>query len=354
MKIEVIPNRGPASMGAEIDRSLLWAGQVDIASAFVTAAALKRLRAALAYAETKKRPLKVRLLFGLYQRFTSPQAMSEMLSLRKQYPSKFSARVARNNRFHWKLYSFSKGNQRRLYVGSANFTSDGLGADGELSLKVTAKSSDAVVKSVANEFETMWQEDSFLLDKPVLNKYEKLARPKEIFTAPQKDTAISALLRPPAKPTSQQKLSNPKPRLVYMNENISDETAEMLGAETDWYRNGWDSSSLFYKGQSEAIKQAKIILLVEQLIGGKLLISFRRIEGFVSLDTPDGKYHFAHSHVPYGWSRVYSEIKKDLAEVGLTQKKMRADRYLNSFQLERLCRLLHVKPERLGLSKSAG
>lgn len=334
-------------MGAELDRSLLWASQADIASAFVTPAALKRIRTALTQAQKNKRPLMVRLLFGLYQRFTSPQAMSEMLSLRKAHPSRFFVRVARNNRFHWKMYSFGRGGQRRLYVGSANFTSDGLAADGELSLKVTAKSADAVVKAAEAEFEATWQEDSFPLDKATLEKYARLARPKEIFVAPQKDDAIFALLRRPANPRPTRDHSPSKPRLVYVDMDISDETEEMLDEETDWYRKNWETSSFFYKEQSEPIRRAKVILLVERLWHGGMLLCFRRIEGFVELDSQDGKYHFAHSRIPYCWQVMYSEIKHDLAEVGLTFKKMRSDRYLNDAQLETVCRLLRVKLERI-------
>src|ERR1044072_7967634 len=112
MKVEAVQNKGPASMGVELDRSLRWCSRVDVASAFVTVVALRRLRAALDDAHSKKRPLKILLRFVLYQRFPPPQAMSEMLAIQKKYPSRFFARISRNKRFHWKLYIFQSGGAR--------------------------------------------------------------------------------------------------------------------------------------------------------------------------------------------------------------------------------------------------
>ena len=194
MKVEVIPNKGPASMSLEIEHSLNWADEADIASAFVSPAAIKRLDSALSRAKKEKRSLKIRLIFGLYQRFTPPQALDKMHDLQKAHPGKLFVRVARNNRFHWKLYTFRKGNSRRLYVGSANFTEDGLGASGELSVKLTTKASDSIARSLETEFDALWQKGAFLLNQDVLDKYWKVKRPPEIVTAPKKDDAISALL----------------------------------------------------------------------------------------------------------------------------------------------------------------
>jgi HKD family nuclease len=349
MKLEAIPNKGPASMGSEIDRSLHWAHEVDLASAFVTVAALKRLQTALEEAGRQKRTLRIRLLFGLYQRFTPPEALAKMLNLQKRHPGSLFVRVARNRRFHWKMYSFKKGSTRRLYVGSANFTTDGLTADGEMSLKLIAKSHDKVIKSIESEFESAWHHDAFTLNKSLLEKYSNLARPKSIITDPQNDKAISILLRAPNKQPTPPAKALHKPRLVYVDGITTEETQRILEEETNWDQKGWNTICFRYKGEWDLVKMSKVFLLVCRANPKSYEISFRRTEHTACIETPDGKYHLAHSKVPYGWCREYSVIKEELKTAGLTQNKIKSDRSLNTEQLLLFCRLLRIRPEAVGL-----
>ena len=346
MKVEAIPNKGPASMGPEIDRSLEWAEQVDIASAFVTTRALNHLEIALEQAQGEKRPLKVRLLFGLYQRFTPPQALSKMLDLRKKYPSRLYVRVARNSRFHWKLYIFRKGSSRRLYIGSSNLTEDALTSSGELSVKLTAKASDAIANSLETEFEKLWQHKTFLLNKNVWQEYQKVKRP--VIIAPREDSAISRLLEKaetiPSTPPSSTK---PKPRVVWVNEGLLPETENIIRADTDWYKRNWDYMCNG-KWWHDIITNAKVFLYVTWYDNRQeYWVEFRRVKETAVIDTPDGKYFIAHSKVPHSHRLRYSKVKEQLAEVGLTWKIIKASRQLNSDQLQTTSRLLHVRPETL-------
>jgi HKD family nuclease len=132
MKLEVVPNKGPASMGPELSRGLSWAKSLDIATAFLTVRSLERLEEALMNAQDSGRLLRIRLLCGLYQRFTSAATIRAAVRLQKKYSDQFHIRIARNNRFHWKLYLLHSNAKSCAYVGSANFTEDGLTASGEL------------------------------------------------------------------------------------------------------------------------------------------------------------------------------------------------------------------------------
>lgn len=348
MKVEAIPNQGPASMAPELDLSLNWANEVDIASAFVTPGALRRIESALSKARKEKRPLKVRLIFGLYQRFTPPQALSKMLGLQKAYPGKFFARCARNNRFHWKLYAFRRGSARRFYVGSSNLTEDGLAASGELSVKITVKASDAIAASLETQFETLWQEDAFLLDKAVLKKYQKVKRPSQFVTTLYKDDAIAALLKAAVRPLQPQPSGNPRPRLVFADFDLSDETVEIVESETDWDKKGWLYLCDTYKYLHDMAKGAKVLLLVTWIDNPReYVLEFLRVEKTAEIETPDGKYFMAYSRVPHGWRRRYDDISQELSKVGLTRKKIKSDKNLTRPQLETLCRLLHVKLDSL-------
>lgn len=350
MRLETIPNRYPACMGIEVEQGLKWAEQVDIASAYVSNATLGRLELALEQAQVHKSPFRIRLLCGLYQRFTSPQALARMLRLQRAYPSKFLVRIARNNRFHWKLYIFRDGNSRRLYVGSANLTDDGLDASGELSVRISAKSNDSIVKSLETEFDNLWQNDAFLLSNKILKDYEKVGRPPKFVTAPQKDDPISALLKKAERP---QVLlpSKPEPRIVFLDADISVETEEIMRSEKTWHRQGWDLICLNHKYLYDSTRNARIILHVSFVNARECWLEFRRVEDAVEIETPDGKYFVAHSAVPYAWRGRYDAVKRELAEVGLTSKRIKSNRKLTEKQIEVLCRLLHIKREKLDINR---
>ena len=179
MKIEAIPNKGPASLGPEITECFDWANNAYIASAFLTLASLKRIEDALIKSEKSQHHIEILLLVGLYQRFTSAKTIEKAFNLQKKYPSKFRIQIARNSRFHWKLYIFGKERSRKIYIGSANFTEDGLTTSGELSVKITAQANEQIFKSLQHEFEEIWRKkkNSFQPNENFLTAYNKLSRP---------------------------------------------------------------------------------------------------------------------------------------------------------------------------------
>src|SRR5205807_10354264 len=128
-------------------------------------------------------------------------------------------------------YLFRKNSSRRLYVGSANLTEDGLNTSGEMSLKVSANSSDRITSSLESEFESLWREESFPLNKSVLDNYQKFARPPMIFISPQEDDAISSLLRRPER-GPRPLPSKTKPCVAFVPDDITKVTAKTLRSET--------------------------------------------------------------------------------------------------------------------------
>jgi HKD family nuclease len=356
MKVEAIPNNGPASMGPELDRGLAWATEADIATAFVTPAAVKRLETALSNAHSRRRSLKVRLLVGLYQRFTPPQALARLLSLRREFPGKLFVRVARNKRFHWKLYSFRNGSARRFYVGSANLTQDGMTAEGELCVKITAAARDAVSKSLESEFGALWSDDdkSVTLDGVLLNKYRRVARPSGAFTKPDEDNALGGVLKSPRRPAPEREhAEGVKPRVCFTPYDLQEETLEIVEAETNWDREGWGFTAYKYKAEFDRDLRSRVLVMVTtRQRPREYWLELIRVVDKAVLDTPDGKYFIAHARVSYSRACLYDEeIKGELRRVGLTWAKIKRHASLNVMQLETLCRILHVKPQRV-LGKS--
>jgi HKD family nuclease len=358
MKIEPIFNKGPASMGPEIMEQFDWAKEVNIASAFVSSASLDRIQEVLEKAKNSRRHLKINLLVGLYQRFVSAATIAKALGLCKRYPESFSIRIARNNRFHWKLYIFTKREERRIYVGSANFTEDGLSASGELSVKITVRGRDKTAKLLEAEFEVIWNEKkhSFSPDKKFLKTYKRFARrPRHVRIT--KDDPIGRLLYNAQRihrnhPTEKADESTLKPRTVFASEDLLPETVKKIRKyRNNWDENGWDYVCL-YKRDFESTENTKLILYVTHYKhkippADQFKLGFYKIEATAELETPDGRYFIAASHIPYSKIVDYGNVKDELRKVGLTWKKLRGYRSLNKDQTAMLCQVLHIRMETL-------
>jgi len=351
MKVEAVPNRGPANLGAEIVHSLEWADQVDIASAFVTPTALVCLESALHQAQKEKRHFEVRLLFGLYQRFTPPQALDKMLKLMRAYPGQVSVRIVRNSRFHWKLYAFRKGYSRRFYIGSANLTEDGLTAEGELSVKIAAKSADSIAKTLESEFDSIWHDDSFPLTKTIQKNYRALKRPPVTFTNPQKDDFILKLLRNAEKaetlpvPTT----AKLKPRIIFVDLDLKKETIKIISKETNWDKEKWTYIGNIDKSFFDLVVTANVFLFVSRNPAKpkEYDLELHQVRDTAQIETPNGKYFVAHSRVPGGRRLRYGDVKQELAKVGLTWDRIRSQPIIKTDQLVTLGRLLHIKQEKI-------
>jgi len=355
MKVEVIPNRGVASMAPEIERGLGWAREADIVTAFVTPAPLRRLESALGRARTQRRPFKIRALVGLYQCFTPPTALAKLINLRKRFPGKLYVRVARNKRFHWKLYAFRNGGERRFFVGSANLTQDGMTAEGELCVKITAAARDAISKSLEAEFDRLWQDKkkSVTLDNLLLGEYRKVARPAQRYTEPGRDKALEGVLVAPERfrpeASSPEPAGRARPRVSYTPLDVSEETGEIVRAETNWDGEGWGYTVYRRKDDFERDLRAGVLLLVTRHARThEHWLNFEIVRDEAVLDTPDGKYFLARSRVRYSRERRYDEeVGRALKTVGLSLKTLKSEPALNRTQLFELCRLLHVRPEKL-------
>jgi len=359
MKLEVVPNKGPASMGPELANRLAETVSMDVASAFVTTASLERIEEALAQAKAENRPLRIRLLCGLYQRFTSAASIAKAMLLEKKYPGQFHVRIARNSRFHWKLYLSSGSDKCYAYVGSANFTEEGLTASGELSVKIAARATEKVIRLLQGEFNDLWtkERNSFSPISKFLKAYRKLKRPSAIVRQPGNNSILQILQR-----AERSTLSNRRKRklpigrahdfrirLVVVTDTLQPETIRLIKKRTNWDRLNWDYTC-FRKWAYEPAKKADAMLYVQfygEGPGAKVTLDSHRIEEWAEIDTPDGKYFIAHNHILYSRTRDYRKIKNELRKVGFTWKKLQRDRYLTKDQVKEFCILLGISYARL-------
>lgn len=349
MKTEPIPNKGPASLGSEFVTRLEWATCADMASAFVGPVAVRMLKTALDH-DRNNRQLRIRLVVGVYGDFTEPAVLRGLLQLHKNDPVRFRVRVARNQRFHWKFYSFSKGTANFVYVGSGNFTNDGLKASGELAIRIKAKTHDTISRALQDEFDNLWSEDSFNLESRFIREYDHGRKPPSRVSASKASGYMSRWLEPPTRHPQPPPIRRSRPRVLFVDDFLNDETTEFVESQTDWRKHHWNYTCFPYKQDFTNVRNAGLLLLVERSRvhrSRKYLIELSRVRASVQIETDEGKYFVAHSRVPRGWCVGYDKVLEDLARAGLEWKAIKADTSLNEKQIGILSRLLHVRPETL-------
>lgn len=126
---------------------LKWANKVDLATAWATNnAGLRDLR------ERQKQRglfsgtgyLDVRAIVGLYSNITAPEALRTLMEIG-------NLRIVDKSRlFHPKIYIFRRNEEAVAWIGSANFTSGGFGANEELMFETED------TRSIQEWFESRW------------------------------------------------------------------------------------------------------------------------------------------------------------------------------------------------------
>jgi HKD family nuclease len=337
MKVEAFFNRGLATLEREFRDAAGSATQINLASAFLTPGGLRRLEAIL---DSQDWP-SVRILVGLYQHFTPPEVVVRLSHLQRRHPGRFSARIAKNQRFHWKYFYFGKSNFARAYVGSANLTTDGFTASGEIFVRLKGRLTDHAIRSVRAEFEKIWTQRAQRITRDLIEVYKSNYRPPKVKSP---NNALIEFLEKPERSSLPTAVS--KPRLIFVSDEVSRDVAKSIRQETDWYRRKWGYTVFPDKASYEKARDARVLLNVHEWRSDRnYRIEFCRVREYLdSIETSDGRYFVAHSKLRKSWSRRFSTIKSELRQLGLTKKKLESDRYLNRKQRLGLARLLHAEP----------
>lgn len=341
MKVEPFFNRGLATLEREFRDAIGSATHIDLASAFLTREGLRRLESIL---DSRDWPA-VRMLVGLYQSFTPPEVIARLLQLQRKHKGYFSARIAKNERFHWKYFSFRRSNAARAYVGSANLTTDGFTASGEVIIRLKGRPTDGVIRSLHDEFNATWNHQSRRITQELLQRYESKYQPSKIRSI---NKSVADLLEKPERnPLAIEPLS--KPRVIFVSELVSEETAKYIRQESDWHRRNWDYTVFPRKSSYSRAHRAGVLLMVSAWPSDRRFqLEFCRVRDYVdSIATKDGKYFVAHSKVPRSWSRDFSKLKSELRKLGLTKTSLQSERYLNHKQIVGLAQLLHADLKKL-------
>jgi HKD family nuclease len=293
MRVELIDNQGVTTMQAELAAQCSRCTIARLATASLTKAGLHFIEKAL---NAKRNTLKVNLLIGLYNGYTEAAALRRLVDLQRRSGGAFHVRVARNPRFHWKVYLFKKATQITAYVGSSNLTRDGLSTEGELNIRLTGRSSDPAFTNVTDSFEQTWKTDSAPLDAYIAEHFAPIAQQSEKFMG-EIDPKIKKLLRGIRRLGS----SNGDPMLVETNKmSFCDEwalqaTTNAVRSKTKWESKGWHWLVFPTRAARDRLRDASSFYLAD-FCEGVGFLSLNDVCAYDDFKTEDGRYFLAYLH----------------------------------------------------------
>ena len=177
---EIIENNGPNNLRDILKAKLAQASEVCIAVAFVTRSGLDVIAQPLREVATQG---KVRLITGLYQRVTEPQALDALLEIQNESRGQFSVRLSKEPHFHRKIYLLEYKSQAIAIVGSSNMTKEGLQSGGELNLLLSLPQISPSFNELKSTFEKEWEYNAVPLSDDQIKRY---------FQTRSKDTKSNA------------------------------------------------------------------------------------------------------------------------------------------------------------------
>jgi HKD family nuclease len=318
MIIDVVDNRGVASMAGELTRRLNNCTTARLATASLTRNGLNAMQNALA----SNRRFKLRLLVGLYNGHTEGAALRKLLTLQNRAKGSLEVRIARNERFHWKLYLFNTERRVVAYVGSSNLTGDGLGAEGEFNLRLMGARGDHALRNIAETFDRTWQKDSIPLTEGISDNFAPISQrsrelSKQIY--PEIRKLLSHVRRP--NPRVQQKAPGRVAVFSYVEQFAGPGTNKEVSDKTTWDAKMWDWMVYPTRAERDRLLNARSFYLADiRRAGGRISLNDVRDED--EFGTEDGRFFVAYRKRRGSVARVINKTTlKLLRDGGLIARK---------------------------------
>lgn len=320
-------NNGPASLRDTLRQESRKAVGATIYVAFVTEEGIRSLLPYLRRVATKG---SIRLLTGLYQGFTTPEALRMLLDVQRQTRGRFSVHLSRNPRFHRKLYILRGKHSSLLVVGSSNLTADGTTSNGETNMYVGLSNSSKSLRNILKELKSEWDHDTLSLTEDRISAYEK-ARRKFTGGSFVSRKFLKELLgidkTVMSEDTDKQYWWN------YLSGYVVKRTTDIVEEYTGWGRLDW-----FADPDGRLYSRGDLMFIAE--------FSNRRNRRFELVKvvdvaetpkrTPDGKYFVAYKVMRNFDKKLNKRILVKLAEVGVNAGRLRTTRPLSEEEAEAL------------------
>ena len=329
MKLDIIENSGPDNLRDTLKSQLRRASEVSIAVAFVTQAGLDEIVQPLRQVAANG---KVRILTGLYQKVTEPQALRTFLHIQEETREQFSVRLSREPHFHRKLYLLSNGTQSTAVIGSSNLTREGLRSGGELNLIARLPKGSVTAKRLAQAFEDDWEHRAVPLVAEQIVGYEN-ARPE----APKRESYTKGQLAEilGARPAHRQATQDDQ-NTDFWRDGITGlvrkRTRQIVSQSTNWDDRDYCWFSL---GGPHTYKMRDRIFLFDFPDRCVRLVEVRDIAR-TKVATPDGRHFVAYRPIFRQRRRFSKKLWAALQGEGIDPKNARTRRKLGSQKAMRL------------------
>jgi HKD family nuclease len=338
VKLDVIQNSGPDNLRDTLKANFARVSEVSIAVAFVTQSGLKEILQSLRQVAVKGH---VRLLTGLYQKVTEPQALRTLLRVQDETRGRFAVHLSREPQFHWKLYLLKSRSDSTLIVGSSNLTQEGMRSGGELNVMTGLPTGSLSVRKITQAFENDWQHQAVELTADQIIEYEK-ARPKsprwENFTGGQLAKILGAT------PSHQQANHDNEDKSYWrdcVDSYVKKRTMQVVSENTNWDDQDW---GYFGPGRFHRYKIGDRIFLFDFTDRRLELVEVRDI-AHTKVATPDGRHFVAYKPLSKTTRRFSKKLWASLENEGITPTNAVYRRNINSTKAESL-RLLMRPPKK--------
>lgn len=330
---EIIENSGPDNLRDVLKTKIAQATEVYIAVAFLTQSGLDEIIQPLRQVAVKG---KVKLITGLYQRVTEPQALKVLLNIQEKTRGNFSVRLSTEPQFHRKVYLLESRTQATVIIGSSNLTGEGLQSGGELNLVLSLPKGDPFIRKLKEALEEDWEHRAVPLLGSHIERYKK-TRGKSIKLLYYSRSELKKILG--AKPTHRKAIPSLK-MTNYWREGIKGfthkRTDKIISETTNWDRRKY---IWFSAGGKHPYRIKDRILLFDEPDNRLSLVEVTGIAR-TKVPTPDGRHFIAYKEIRGYGKRLTKTFWKLLEKEGIKKKSVWTRKALSEDMAKRLISLI--------------
>lgn len=333
MKLEVIENRGPDNLRDTLTDLLKRSTDVSISVAFATASGVNAILGPLQGAAGRG---KVRMVVGLYQCVTEPQALRTLLRVQRSTKGNLSVHLSREPGFHRKVYLLTTRGILNAITGSSNLTKEGLCSGGELNTLFSMPTKVPAARRITHVFEDEWSaRRSVPLTQARIQAYARQRGTQKASRVLSKQD-LHVILG--ASPRHESADALPTPVQFWRTAiqfTVKDSTAEWVSQETNWERRGWEWFTM-HEPPRYGLKDR---IAVFDLPDNSAYLVEVADTARMSVPCPDGRHFVAYRAIRNSRRRLTEKLWRVLRKMGMTKKSAQQSKKLSEakwLQLERL------------------
>jgi HKD family nuclease len=314
ISFEIIENSGPDNLRDTLKAKLAQATEVCIEVAFLTQAGLDEIIQPLRQVAAQG---KVKLITGLYQHVTEPQALETLLTIQNETRGSFSVCLSTEPQFHRKVYLLESETEATAIIGSSNLTREGLQSGGELNAMLSLPKNAPSIRNLKNIFEQEWEHRSVPLEANQIKRYAQARRESDKSKSFNR-TEIKKILG--VKPTHHKATPTDSESAGFWRDCITGvvkkRTEQVISETTNWDRRKyfWYSA-----GGKHHYRIKDRIFLFDMNDNSLRLVEVTDIAR-TKIPTPDGRNFIAYKHIRGYSKRLTKNLWELLKAEGIKEK----------------------------------